>query len=70
MIQNSSQRNKQFPETSKYNPTPFDNLTTYDKTSIMHYDGLLRSNVATPIITDRITGQSIGVNRKMSKIDV
>jgi len=36
----------------------------------MHYDGLLRSNVATPIITDKITGQSIGVNRKMSKIDI
>ena len=38
----------------------------------MHYDGLLnglfdRSN---PIIKDAITGEIIGTNRKMSKLDI
>ena len=36
----------------------------------MHYDGLLRGNVPTPIITNLTTGQIIGVNREMSLLDI
>ena len=38
----------------------------------MHYDGLLRGFFPTsnPIMKDKITGLSIGINREMSKLDI
>ena len=36
----------------------------------MHYDGTLRGFFRSPIMTDKITGDSIGVNRKMSLLDI
>ena len=45
-------------------------MTEYDTKSIMHYDGLLGGNFAIPIMTDRVTGKGIGVNRQMSPIDI
>ena len=36
----------------------------------MHYDGTLRGRFRSPIITDKITGKSIGVNREMSPLDI
>ena len=52
----------------KYNYSPGD--APYDVTSIMHYDGKLRGHSQTPIMTDKKTGKSIGVNRKMSPMDI
>ena len=57
-------------KTYKYNPTPGDELTAYDKDSIMHYDGTLRGYFSTPIMKDKITGKGIGVNRKLSQTDI
>ena len=57
-----------FQKTYKYDSTLGDKLTPYDKNSIMHYDGTLRGQSA-PIMTDKITGESIGVNREMSSLD-
>ena len=57
-------------KTKKYNPTPGDHLMAYDTKSIMHYDGTLRGYFSTPIMTDKITGISIGVNREMSPLDI
>ena len=52
----------------KLNHSPGD--APYDVTSIMHYDGKLRGHSQTPIMTDKKTGKSIGVNRKMSPMDI
>ena len=57
-------------KTLKFKRTPGDNLSEYDTGSIMHYDGTLRGFFSTPIMTDKATGKSIGVNRKMSPIDI
>jgi len=61
---------KVFLKTQKFVPTPGENLTAYDTASIMHYDGTLRGYFQTPIITDKKTGKSIVVNRKMSPMDI
>ena len=45
-------------------------LTTYDKQSIMHFDGTLRGLLRIPIMTDKITGKNIEVNRKLSSLDI
>ena len=47
-----------------------DNLTAYDTKSIMHYDGTLRGFFSEPIMTDRKTGKSIGVNKELSQLDI
>ena len=52
----------------KYNYSPGD--APYDVTSIMHYDGKLRGHFQTPIMTNKRTGNSIGVNREMSSMDI
>ena len=38
----------------------------------MHYDGTLRGYpyLSSPIMTDKTTGEPIGVNREMSPIDI
>ena len=36
----------------------------------MHYDGTLRGFFRNPIMTEKITGKSIGVNREMSQLDI
>ena len=36
----------------------------------MHYGGTLGGRFRSPIITDKITGKSIGVNREMSPLDI
>jgi len=36
----------------------------------MHYDGTLRGLFLNPIMTDKITGKGIAVNREMSPLDV
>ena len=36
----------------------------------MHYDGTLRGRFSYPIMTDKITGKGIEVNRKMSTLDI
>ena len=45
-------------------------MTAYDVHSIMHYDGTLRGHFAYPVITDKITGKGIEINRKMSSLDI
>ena len=35
----------------------------------MHYDGILRGWSPSPIMMDKITGESIGLNRVMSPLD-
>ena len=45
-------------------------LTTYDKQSIMHFDGTLRGFFPTPIMTDKRTGKGIGLNKEMSPLDI
>ena len=45
-------------------------MTEYDVESIMHYDGTLRGHFSKPIMTDKKTGKSIEVNKKMSKLDI
>ena len=45
-------------------------LTAYDKKSIMQFDGTLRGLFPIPVITDKITGKSIEVNRKLSSLDI
>ena len=62
--------NKIFKKTLKFDLTPNDTSTAYDTLSIMHYDGTLRGFFSTPIMTDKATGKSIGVNRKMSPMDI
>ena len=52
----------------KFNYSPGD--APYDVTSIMHYDGKLRGISQTPIMTDKRTRKSIGVNREMSPMDI
>ena len=49
---------------------PGDDLKAYDTSSIMHYDGTLRGYFRSPIMRDKITGKSIGINRKMSPMDI
>ena len=63
-------RKKMLQKTLQFNLTPTDTSTAYDTRSIMHYDGTLRGFFSTPIMTDRITGKSIGVNREMSPMDI
>ena len=36
----------------------------------MHYDGSLRGTFSTPIMTDKNTGKSIKINKKMSPMDI
>ena len=36
----------------------------------MHYDGTLRGFFSNPIMTDKITGKSIGINRELSQLDI
>ena len=57
-------------KTSKINWPSTDNLTEYDIHSIMHYDGTLRGHFAKPIMTDKITGKGIAINREMSPLDI
>ena len=54
----------------KFDLTPNDTSTAYDIQSIMHYDGTLRGFFSKPIMTNKVTGKSIGVNRKMSPMDI
>ena len=61
---------KIFWKTLKFDLTPNDTSTAYDTQSIMHYDGTLRGFFSTPIMTDKTTGKSIGVNMKMSSMDI
>ena len=57
-------------KTSKINGNSTDYLTKYDIHSIMHYDGTLRGRVTQPIMTDKITGKGIDVNKEMSPLDI
>ena len=57
-------------KTVKFDLTPNDTSTAYDTRSIMHYDGTLRGFFSKPIMTDKRTGKSIGVNREMSPMDI
>ena len=57
-------------KTFKFDLTPNDTSTAYDTLSIMHYDGTMRGFFSKPIMTNKATGKSIGVNRKMSPIDI
>ena len=59
-----------FEKTLKYNWTSTDDLTDYDVHSIMHYDGTLRGLFAYPVLTDKITGKGVEINRKMSSLDI
>ena len=59
-----------FQKTYKYDSTPGDMLTAYDKNSIMHYDGTLRGWSRSPIMTDKMTGQGIKINKKLSPLDI
>ena len=61
---------KIFWKTLKFDLTPNDTSTAYDTQSIMHYDGTLGGFFSTPIMTNKTTGKSIGVNRKMSSLDI
>ena len=36
----------------------------------MHYDGTLKGNVPIAIMTDKVTGKSIKINKKMSSTDI
>ena len=36
----------------------------------MHYDGKLNGFFQNPIMKDKITGQSIGINKEMSQLDI
>ena len=46
-------------------------MTAYDKQSIMHYDGTWKGYFQNnPIMKDRKTGETIGINRELSKIDI
>ena len=57
-------------KTSKIKWPSTDNLTEYDIHSIMHYDGTLRGHFVYPVMTDKITGKGIEINRKMSSLDI
>ena len=58
-------------KTKKFDRIPSDGkLGEYDIHSIMHYDGTLRGYFRNPIMVDKLTGNSIGVNRKMSPLDI
>ena len=65
-------KSKIFEKAQKFDSTPTDNFSPYDTQSIMHYDGLLRGFFpkSNPIMKDKITGLSIGINRQMSKLDI
>ena len=66
-----SRRAREFKKTQKYNSSPSDNLTRYDIESIMHYDGNVGGRVSyIPIMTDKITGKGIKINKKMSPTDI
>ena len=54
----------------KLNFHPMNNLTAYDKQSIMHFDGTLRGRFSTPVITDKLTGKGIAINRELSLLDI
>ena len=45
-------------------------LTAYDKQSIMQYDGTLSEFFNIPVMTDKITGKSIALNRELSALDI
>ena len=73
MNQNTSFRiseNHIFEKTKKFDWNSTDNLTTYDLKSIMHYDGTLRGFFSRPIMTDKITGKGIGINKELSRLDI
>ena len=57
-------------KTSKIDWNSTEKLTEYDIHSIMHYDGTLRGHFANPILTDKITGKGIEVNKKLSPLDI
>ena len=57
-------------KTSKINWPSIYNFTEYDIHSIMHYDGTLRGHFTKPIMTDKITGKGIAINREMSPLDI
>jgi len=42
----------------------------YDTASIMHFDGKLGRTFSTPVITDKMTGESIPVNKNLSPLDI
>ena len=56
-------------KTQKFKSTHTDRHTTYDTLSIMHYDSLLGGSLRDPIMKT-ITGESIGINKEMSKLDI
>ena len=62
--------NNIFEKAFKFDWISTDNLTEYDTKSIMHYDGTLRGFFSKPIMTEKITGKSIGINRKLSDLDI
>ena len=57
-------------KTRKINWPSTDNLTEYDIHSILHYDGTLRGHFTKPIMTDKLTGKGIAINREMSPLDI
>ena len=63
-------KNYKFEKTEKIDWISTNNLTAYDTKSIMHYDGTLRGFFSNPIMTDKITGKSIGINRELSQLDI
>ena len=64
-------KSKTYKTTLKYESTPYDGeLGPYDVTSIMHFDGTFGGAFRNPIMTDKRTGKSIEVNRKMSPLDI
>ena len=65
-----NKQNNIFKKPEKFDWIPTDNLTAYDTQSIMHYDGTLRGFFSKPIMTDKLTGKSIGINRELSQLDI
>ena len=63
-------KEKIFWKTEKFDSTPMNSLTAYDKQSIMHFDGTLRGYFSTPVMTDKITGKGIPFNTELSPSDV
>ena len=36
----------------------------------MHFDGTLRGLFSNPVMTDKLTGEGIGLNKEMSPLDI
>ena len=66
-----NKQNNIFEKNEKFDWNSSDNLTAYDIKSIMHYDGgFLRGFFSNPIMTEKITGNSIGINKELSLLDI